>query len=207
MRSQWCREHIDKVAEECGLGEDTVSDVKRAAKFCASASEYSDCSTAAIMALIQIWDDPVRDKAISSVSNALKTIKKVIQNIERERKPRTAPVSTGKKSNSFCYQKGEVPKSDAPCQLSAGELDRRKTADASLPPPLPPDAPVSEQLKRDEILLAKLPKTAPCHQLVLDLDDEAWETLNLIRREGMADTLEEAAVWAIKEIGKNGGGI
>jgi len=37
-----------------------------------SKPEYSDCSTAAIMALIRIRDDPVRDKAISSISNALK---------------------------------------------------------------------------------------------------------------------------------------
>jgi len=103
MRSQWCREHIDETAANCGLSDDTVSDVKRAAKLCASAPEYSDCSTAAIMALIRIRDDPVRDKAISSVSNALKsgkhpltgqimkdkklpekTIKKVIQQVERE---------------------------------------------------------------------------------------------------------------------------
>ena len=103
MRPQWCREHIDETAKHCGLSDDTVSDVKRAAKLCASAPEYSDCSTAAIMALIRIRDDPVRDKAISSISNALKlgkhpltgqimkdkklpekTIKKVIQQIELE---------------------------------------------------------------------------------------------------------------------------
>lgn len=103
MRSQWCREHIDEAAEKCGLGVDTVSDVKKAAKFCATASEFSDCSTAAICALISIRDDPVRDKAILSVSNALKsgkhpltgeflkdkrlpekTIKKVIRKVEME---------------------------------------------------------------------------------------------------------------------------
>ena len=73
MRSQWCREHIDEVAEKCGLGEDTVSDCKKAAKLCSSIPDLSDCSTRAIMALIDIRDDPVRDKAISSVSNALKS--------------------------------------------------------------------------------------------------------------------------------------
>ena len=31
MRTQYCREHIDKVAEEWGLEKSTVSDVKQAA--------------------------------------------------------------------------------------------------------------------------------------------------------------------------------
>ena len=70
MRSQWCREHIDEAAEKCGLGKDTVSDVKKAAAFCVDHEEYSNCSTVAIMALIDIRDDPVREKAISSISKA-----------------------------------------------------------------------------------------------------------------------------------------
>lgn len=103
MRSQWCREHIDEAAENCGLEASTISDVKQAAKFCAAASEFSECSTNAIITLIRIRDDPVRDKAILSVSNALKsgkhpltgqflkdkrlpekTIKKVIRQVEQE---------------------------------------------------------------------------------------------------------------------------
>jgi hypothetical protein len=103
VRAQYCREHIDKVAEECGISEEYVSDVKKAAKFCSVAGEFSDCATSAILALINVSDDLVRDKAISSVSNSLKsskhpltgqflkdkklpekTIKKVIRNIERE---------------------------------------------------------------------------------------------------------------------------
>ena len=71
MRPQWCREHIDETAEHCGLSDDTVTDVKRAAKFCSTVPEFSDCGTDAIMALIRIKDDPVRDKAISWAKNAL----------------------------------------------------------------------------------------------------------------------------------------
>lgn len=69
-RSQYCREHIDKVAEACGLEKSTVSDVKQAAKFCDDHSDLSDCSTRAIMALIRVRDDLVRDNAISSIEKS-----------------------------------------------------------------------------------------------------------------------------------------
>jgi len=73
MRTQYCRDHIDKVAEECGLGPDTVSDVKKAAAFCDEHPDLSDCSTRAIMALIRIRDDPVREKAISSIEKSFES--------------------------------------------------------------------------------------------------------------------------------------
>ena len=72
MRSQWCREHIDETAENCGLEDRTVSDVKRAAKFCAANGNFSPCSTKAIIALISIKDDPVRNRAISLAEKVLK---------------------------------------------------------------------------------------------------------------------------------------
>jgi len=71
MRSQWCREHIDETAENCGLGEATVSDVKKAAEFCVEFPEISDCSTHSIMTLIRCSDDSVRDNAISSIRKSL----------------------------------------------------------------------------------------------------------------------------------------
>jgi hypothetical protein len=71
MRSQWCREHIDKTAEECGLGPDTVSEVKQAAKFCDEFPTFVDCGTKALMALIRVKDEQVRDRAISLAQNAL----------------------------------------------------------------------------------------------------------------------------------------
>ncbi|MFA4972410.1 MAG: hypothetical protein WC683_07335 [bacterium] len=73
MRTQWCREHIDKTAEACGLDRSTVSDVKQAAKFCDDHSEFSECSTHAIMTLIRVRDEPVKEKATSSVENAFKS--------------------------------------------------------------------------------------------------------------------------------------
>jgi hypothetical protein len=99
-RTQYCREHIDKVAEECGLEKSVVSDVKRAAKFCAEHSDLSDCSTRSIIALIRIKDDPVRARAVSLAEKALnqatptggkkqtrlteKEVRKLIQKAEME---------------------------------------------------------------------------------------------------------------------------
>jgi hypothetical protein len=100
MRSQWCREHIEKTAEECGLEKSVVSDVKQAAKFCAVVSDLSECSTRSILALIRIKDEPVKNRAISLAINTLKEetptggkkhdrlteleIKKLIDRAERE---------------------------------------------------------------------------------------------------------------------------
>ncbi|MDD5048173.1 MAG: hypothetical protein PHH09_04525, partial [Methanoregulaceae archaeon] len=72
-RSQYCREHIDKVAEMCGLEKSTVSDVKQAAAFCDEHSDLSDCSTRAIMALIRVRDDMVRERVISSVKKSFES--------------------------------------------------------------------------------------------------------------------------------------
>lgn len=77
--------------------------MKKVAAFCASNSQFCDCGTAAIYRLISIRDEPVRQKAISSISKALESnkhpltgqilkdkrlsendIKKVIENSERE---------------------------------------------------------------------------------------------------------------------------
>lgn len=107
MRTQWCREHIDQTAEECGLGDDVVSDVKRAADFCETHPDLSGCSTRAIMALIRVKDEKVRDLAIRHVENRLNDllptggkkvksltepeIRKIISQAEKElgKEPRT----------------------------------------------------------------------------------------------------------------------
>ena len=45
--------------------------VKQAAKFCDEHSALSECSTRAIITLIRVKDDPVRERAISLAENAL----------------------------------------------------------------------------------------------------------------------------------------
>ncbi len=70
-RRQWCREHIDEVAEKCDLSRTVVSDVKQAAEFCDQHVEFSTCSTHTIMALIRVKDEQVRERAISLAQNAL----------------------------------------------------------------------------------------------------------------------------------------
>lgn len=136
MRSQWCREHIDEAAEKCGLGKDTVSDVKKAAAFCVDHEDMSNCSTRAIMALIDIRDDPVREKAISSISKAFdsnkhpvtgqilkdkklteREIKKVIEKAEMEvRGELSKKYAEDRKNNppSKPEEKKDPPKKEAP---------------------------------------------------------------------------------------------
>jgi hypothetical protein len=100
MRLQWCRKHIDEVAEACDLSKDAVSEVKAVAAFCDEHAAFADMPTRPIRALIRIKDDPVREKAISHVKNALnketptggkctktlteQEIKKIIKNAELE---------------------------------------------------------------------------------------------------------------------------
>jgi hypothetical protein len=63
----------DSCADACGLDDETVRQVKSVADFCEGKPEISGLSTNAVMPLIRIQDEEVRDKAISSVSNALKS--------------------------------------------------------------------------------------------------------------------------------------
>lgn len=71
MRTQYCREHIDITAKECGLEESSVSRVKQAAKFVDEHVQICMCSTDAILALIKITDADVQALAISTIENAL----------------------------------------------------------------------------------------------------------------------------------------
>ena len=132
MRSQWCREHIDKTAEECGLEKSVVSDVKQAAKFCAVVSDLSECSTRSILALIRIKDEPVKNRAISLAINTLKEetptggqkrdrltekeIKKLIDRAEREVRGELAKKYRQEKKPSYngTPQPGDYPAPPAP---------------------------------------------------------------------------------------------
>ena len=163
MRVQWCREHIDEVVENCGLGESTKSDVKQAAKFCASVPEISNCSTDAILALIRIRDEPVKNRAISLARIALidatptggkiqkrmtkPEIKKIIQKAELEirgelteqykEEKKTAPK---KPSYNGTPQPGDYPAPDAPVAQTLKEKyggnDRFVGVNETIPAPV-----------------------------------------------------------------------
>lgn len=100
-RLQWCRDHIDDVAENCCLADRTIGEVKQAAAFCDEHGDLSPLATRPILTLIRIKDDVVRDRAILSVKNLLnlpksqetgrfiktiteKEVKKIIKDIEIE---------------------------------------------------------------------------------------------------------------------------
>ena len=71
MRTQYCRDNIDKVAENCGLSERAVQDVKQAADFCDQYREFSRVSTSAIVTLIRIKEPQIKQKAISFAQSFL----------------------------------------------------------------------------------------------------------------------------------------
>jgi hypothetical protein len=129
-RLQYCRKHIDDVAEACDLSKSTVLEVKQASTFCDDNSEFSELPTSAILTLIRVSDDLVKERAISSISKALeskrnpvtgkiikdvkgltaKDIKKIIDiactEIRMERPPEDPPVKSEEKKES---PKKEVP--------------------------------------------------------------------------------------------------
>jgi hypothetical protein len=70
-RIQWCRNHIDEVAEACNLSRQAKDEVKQAGRFCDENAEFSALPTKPIIALIRIRDEPVKERAISLAKNAL----------------------------------------------------------------------------------------------------------------------------------------
>lgn len=67
------------------------------------------------------------------------------------------PVFTKPKTYAGCYQPGEMPVSDAPViqplKIEPDNTPAPKKQEPQIPPPLPPDAPMGEKLKRDEAVL------------------------------------------------------
>lgn len=63
-RLQWCRKHIDEVAEACNLSNSAKMEVKQAGRFCDENSEFSELPTKPIIALMRVRDVPVRERAI-----------------------------------------------------------------------------------------------------------------------------------------------
>jgi len=71
MRTQWCREHVDQIAQECGLDESTVQEIKKATDFCNENPEFSKCATRAITTLLRVGDANVKTKSIQFAKNVL----------------------------------------------------------------------------------------------------------------------------------------
>jgi hypothetical protein len=161
MRSQWCREHIDETAKECGLDDKIVSEVKTVAKFCASAPAFADCGTRPIYRLISHKDEDVRNRAISLAEKSLNGItptggkkrpkltepevRKIIKKAEMEVRGELVEKIKAENHVVSPYQPapGSIPQNNDPPILPLGQL-----------PELSKDAPMSEVLKRDVLLLA-----------------------------------------------------
>jgi hypothetical protein len=73
MRTQWCREHIDETAKQCGLSEETVREVKKVAEFVTERPEFADMPTRPLTILLRTKDKRVQKKTIERLSGILKT--------------------------------------------------------------------------------------------------------------------------------------
>ena len=212
MRTQYCRQHIKKTAQECDLGDDIVSEVERVDKFCSSNPAFADCATRPIYRLITEKDEEVRNKAISLAEKSLKEetptggivrtrltepeiiifIRKARRELRgesgEEKKVEKKPTDPTAIINAIedealrakvaayresCLSRGErVYANDIRDYIKMAEIspaslgDRVRAAEIAaaaenqppipeLPPPLPPDAPISEKLKRDNIILER----------------------------------------------------
>ena len=72
MRTDWCRQHIDETAKHCGLSEEAVREVKRAAEFVAEHPELAEMPTRPLTILIRTKDKKVQKSTIDRVGKILK---------------------------------------------------------------------------------------------------------------------------------------
>jgi hypothetical protein len=72
MRTQYCRDHIGQVAESCGIGASLVREVTLATDFVDEHADFCNCSTDAILTLMRIPDEDVKDLTISHIKTVLK---------------------------------------------------------------------------------------------------------------------------------------
>ena len=78
MRTEFCRKHIDAVAEGCDLNAKYVREVKAASEFADQHSGIPLCSTEAIITLMRIPDKEVKNLTIRHVENRLSGMTRVL---------------------------------------------------------------------------------------------------------------------------------
>lgn len=179
MRIQACREVIEKTAEVCDLGPDIVTEVKKVAKFCSSNPTFAVCGTRPIYRLISHKDEDIRNRAISIAENRLKQetptggkiekrltepeVRKILKKAEIEVRgeltEKYKKEAEAKPPSPFQPATNSIAVTDSPPQPSLAEQLNGTPEPGIIPykppalPPLSPDAPMSEVLKRDAILL------------------------------------------------------
>jgi hypothetical protein len=72
MRTQYCRDHIDKTAEMCGLSVESVREIKKAADFADQHPEFRESGTNAIIRIMRIKDPEVKALVVLSLRGALR---------------------------------------------------------------------------------------------------------------------------------------
>lgn len=176
MRLQWCRTHIDEVAEACNLSNSAKAEVKQAAKFCEEHSDFAELPTRPIMALIRVKDEPVRERAILHVKNALndtlptggkkrkslteKEVKKIIEGAEREIRLELA--------KKYSKDRKENPPEDNIGSEKDPEPNKENTNQKPEPQKEPEEKPQVKKDKRDELAQKFLEKVSSQYLLMVN---------------------------------------
>lgn len=71
MRTQWCRDHIDEVALNCGLSKSTKTLVKAATAFVDKNPSFAECPTDVISTILSIKDPKTKGSVIEETSGIL----------------------------------------------------------------------------------------------------------------------------------------
>jgi hypothetical protein len=140
MRTQYCREHIDKTAEECGLDENTVYQVKQANDFEKEHPEVdlSNLGTRAILALMREKNSEVKALAMCFISTAAKRtnknkftekdVKEVITKAEKQIRAEAQKIIDAKHAEALrIYNEKMAPIREA--QAAQKRIDDQKIAE------------------------------------------------------------------------------
>lgn len=181
-RLQYCRKHIDDVAEACDLSRRTIEEVKQGAKFCDENGEFSRLPTSAILTLIRVKDTEIRDRAISLAQKALslttptggkktksfaaKDIKKIIDiattEIRMERKPEDSPTKPEEKKQK---PTAEPTKILSPQPSLAAQM---KAKDDGFFIPTTPDPAKAKSARMEELAVELLSMYSPTFQTMVN---------------------------------------
>ena len=72
MRTEWCRSHIDEVAENCGLSTKAVREIKRASQISIKHPALGACPTSAVMQIANIKESSIQNAVITEAISLLR---------------------------------------------------------------------------------------------------------------------------------------
>ena len=180
MRTQYCRIKIVEgdAGEKCNVSPDTISDLKKVLKFVEDHPDLEGLATKPIKTLMKIPDPQEREKAISTVSKALKSKKNpntgkfskkvsesdVLKTVEKVAPSAILPIPKPK-NNAGNYQPGELKQTDLPPQPSLAA--QMKAKDDGFFLPTTPDPAKAKSARMEELAEELLSLYSPTFQTIV----------------------------------------